>query len=65
MLAGDSSARSSAIAIAIRETGALAATRRLAEDHASRALDALAALPAGAARDALETVVLASLERVS
>ncbi|HEY3806395.1 MAG TPA: polyprenyl synthetase family protein [Kofleriaceae bacterium] len=54
-----------AIAIAIRETGALAATRKLAEDHAGRALEALAGLPAGPARDALETVVLASLERVS
>jgi octaprenyl-diphosphate synthase len=54
-----------AIAIAIRETGALAATRKLAEEHAGRALEALAGLPAGPARDALDTVVLASLERVS
>jgi octaprenyl-diphosphate synthase len=54
-----------AIAIAVRETGALAATRKLAEEHANRALDALAGLPEGPPRDALETVVLASLERVS
>jgi len=53
------------IATAVRETGALAATRRLAEEHANRALDALAGLPGGASRDALETVVLASLERKS
>ena len=54
-----------AIAAAVRETGALVATRRLAEDHAHRALEALAPLPVGAARDALETVALASLERTS
>jgi octaprenyl-diphosphate synthase len=54
-----------AIASAVRETGALVATRKLAEDHAGRALDALTTLPIGPARDALETVVLASLERVS
>jgi octaprenyl-diphosphate synthase len=64
VLAGDS-CEVEPIAMAIRETGALAATRRLAEDHANRALEALAGLPTGAARDALETVVLASLERVS
>jgi octaprenyl-diphosphate synthase len=64
VLAGDNR-EVDAIAIAVRETGALAATRKLAEDHANRALDALAGLPAGAPRDALETVVLASLERVS
>ena len=56
---------SSAIATAIRETGALIATRKLAEEHANRALEALTALPEGPARDALETVVLASLERKS
>ena len=50
---------------AIRETGALVATRELAEEHANRALDALSTLPKGPARDALETVVLASLERRS
>ncbi len=61
----DSASEVDAIATAVRETGALAATRKLAEDHANRALDALAGLPAGAPRDALETVVLASLERVS
>jgi len=54
-----------AIATAIRETGALVATRKLAEEHANRALEALAILPEGPARDALETVVLASLERKS
>lgn len=54
-----------AIASAVRATGALSATRALAEEHAQRAIDALAPLPAGAARDALETVALASLERQS
>jgi octaprenyl-diphosphate synthase len=54
-----------AIASAIRETGALVATRKLAEEHANRALEALTVLPEGPARDALETVVLASLERKS
>ncbi|HEX7701932.1 MAG TPA: polyprenyl synthetase family protein [Kofleriaceae bacterium] len=54
-----------AIANAIRETGALVATRKLAEEHANRALEALTVLPEGPARDALETVVLASLERKS
>ena len=54
-----------AIATAIRETGALVATRKLAEEHANRALEALTVLPEGPARDALETVVLASLERKS
>ena len=54
-----------AIATAIRETGALVATRKLAEEHANRALEALAMLQEGPARDALETVVLASLERKS
>ena len=50
---------------AVRATGALAATRRLAEEHAERALSALEPLPAGPARDALATVALASLERAS
>ena len=54
-----------AIANAVRATGALAATRALAEEHAQRAIAALAPLPAGSARDALETVALASLERQS
>jgi octaprenyl-diphosphate synthase len=54
-----------AVAAAVRATGALAATRTLAEDHARRALAALAPLPPGPARDALETVALASLERKS
>jgi geranylgeranyl pyrophosphate synthase len=67
VLAADEPAASDvdAIAAAVRETGALAATRKLAEEHANRALDALAGLPEGPPRDALETVVLASLERVS
>jgi octaprenyl-diphosphate synthase len=54
-----------AIANAVRATGALSATRALAEEHARRAIEALALLPAGPARDALETVALASLERTS
>jgi octaprenyl-diphosphate synthase len=54
-----------AVASAVRATGALSATRALAEEHAQRAIEALAPLPAGAARDALETVALASLERQS
>jgi octaprenyl-diphosphate synthase len=54
-----------AIAAAVRGTGALAVTRRLAEEHAERALHALEPLPAGPARDALATVALASLERKS
>lgn len=54
-----------AIASAVRATGALAATRALAEDHVARALAVLDELPAGPARDALVTVALASLERTS
>jgi octaprenyl-diphosphate synthase len=54
-----------AIAARIRGTGALAATRALAEDHVRRALGVLDELPAGPARDALATVALASLERTS
>jgi octaprenyl-diphosphate synthase len=54
-----------AIANAVRATGALTATRALAEEHAQRAVAALDPLPAGSARDALETVALASLERQS
>jgi octaprenyl-diphosphate synthase len=54
-----------AIAGAVRATGALAATRALAEDHVARALAVLDELPAGPARDALVTVALASLERTS
>lgn len=53
------------VAAAVRATGALTATRLVAEHHARRALDAIAVLPTGPARDALETVVLASLERKS
>ena len=54
-----------AIAAAVRATGALAATRALAEDHVERALVVLDELPAGPPRDALVTVALASLERTS
>ena len=54
-----------AIAAAVQKTGALEATRELAEQHVRHALDALAALPAGTARESLETVALASLERTS
>jgi len=54
-----------AIAGTVRATGALAATRALAEDHVERALAVLEELPAGAPRDALTTVALASLERTS
>jgi octaprenyl-diphosphate synthase len=54
-----------AIAAAVRATGALAAARELAEEHVERALAVLEELPAGAPRDALVTVALASLERTS
>jgi octaprenyl-diphosphate synthase len=54
-----------AIAATVRETGALAATRSLAEEHVERALVVLEELPPGATRDALVTVALASLERMS
>jgi octaprenyl-diphosphate synthase len=54
-----------AVAARIRATGALAATRALAEEHVRRALAVLEELPAGPARDALVTVALASLERSS
>jgi len=54
-----------AIADTVRATGALAATRSLAEEHVQRALVVLEELPEGPARDALETVALASLERTS
>jgi len=64
-LASEDPIELAAIATAVRETGALIATRRLAEDHARRALEALAPLAAGPALDALETVALASLERKS
>jgi octaprenyl-diphosphate synthase len=54
-----------AIAAAVKATGALTATRQLAEEHVERALAVLEELPAGPARDALVTVALASLERTS
>jgi len=53
------------LATAIRATGALVATRALAEDRVQRALDELVALPVGPAREALVTVALASLQRMS
>lgn len=54
-----------AIASVVRASGALTATRALAEEHVQRALDVLEELPTGAAREALVTVALASLERQS
>ena len=54
-----------AIAACVRATGALAATRALTEEHVERALVVLEELPAGAPREALVTVALASLERTS
>jgi len=62
---GVAPAELAAIATCVRETGALAITRRLAEQHAQHALAELDALPRGPARDALATVALASLERTS
>ncbi|CAN5738102.1 polyprenyl synthetase family protein [soil metagenome] len=53
------------IASTVRASGALGATRSLAEEHVQRALSVLEELPAGPARDALVTVALASLERQS
>jgi octaprenyl-diphosphate synthase len=64
-LAVPDAASLAAIAAAVRSTGALVATRRLAEDHAHRALQAIDGFTVGPARDALETVALASLERTS
>jgi octaprenyl-diphosphate synthase len=54
-----------AIAATVRATGALTATRTLAEEHVQHALAVLEELPAGPPREALETVALASLERTS
>jgi octaprenyl-diphosphate synthase len=53
------------LATAVRATGALTATRALAEERVRRALGELEELPAGPAREALVTVALASLERSS
>ncbi len=53
------------IASTVRASGALVATRSLAEEHVQRALNVLEELPAGPPRDALVTVALASLERQS
>jgi len=60
-----SSAELAAIAAAVRETGALVETRRLAEEHVDHALAVLEELPACGARESLVTVALASLERAS
>jgi octaprenyl-diphosphate synthase len=65
LASGATGAELAAIAGRVKATGALTATRRLAEEHVGRALDVLATLPAGPPRDALETVALASLERTS
>jgi octaprenyl-diphosphate synthase len=67
LLADERVSRDALVAVAarIRATGALAATRSLAEEHVKRALGVLEELPAGPARDALATVALASLERTS
>jgi octaprenyl-diphosphate synthase len=53
------------VAAQIRATGALTATRALAEEHVQRAIAVLDELPPGPAREALVTVALASLERTS
>jgi octaprenyl-diphosphate synthase len=53
------------LANAVRATGALTATRALAEERVKRALAELEELPSGPAREALVTVALASLERAS
>ena len=50
---------------AVRATDALAHTRAAAELHASRAQDALAALPAGPYRDALDTLARIAVDRRS
>jgi octaprenyl-diphosphate synthase len=67
LLADDAPPREALLALAtsVRATGALAATRALAEERVKHALAELDALPVGPARDALVTVALASLERVS
>ncbi|MCX5743739.1 MAG: polyprenyl synthetase family protein [Proteobacteria bacterium] len=54
-----------AIARIVRSSGALKATRELAEEHVRGALGVLEELPVGPAREALVTVALASLERAS
>jgi octaprenyl-diphosphate synthase len=64
-LATESPSDLASIAAAIRDTGALAATRSLAEEHVDHAIAVLDELPAGPAREALVTVALASLERLS
>lgn len=67
LLADDTPSRDALakLAASVRATGALAATRALAEERVRRALAELEHLPAGPARDALVTVALASLERAS
>ncbi len=67
LLADPAPARSALVelATAVRATGALVATRALAEERVRCALDELDALPQGSAREALVTVALASLQRAS
>ena len=48
---------------ALQRTEALDATRRLAAEHAEKAVEAIAGLPGGRAKDALHTVALATIER--
>ena len=50
---------------ALERTGGLAATTALAEEHAALAVEALAELPEGPARDALKTVALVTVHRPS
>ncbi|MBX3249839.1 MAG: polyprenyl synthetase family protein [Myxococcales bacterium] len=52
-----------ALLAALDRSGALEATRALAQAHAERALAAIEGLPGGRAKDALHTVALATIER--
>ncbi|MDQ3036708.1 MAG: polyprenyl synthetase family protein [Myxococcota bacterium] len=60
---GDEAARFAQIAKVLERSGALADCRTLAETHAARAVDALAALPQGRAIDSLVTVAEATVAR--
>jgi octaprenyl-diphosphate synthase len=53
----------SEITLALHRSGALEESRRFAERFVAEALEALATLPAGPARDALETVAQAAITR--
>jgi octaprenyl-diphosphate synthase len=55
--------RAAELVAGLRRTGALDATRRLAEERVAAAIAALSSLPAGPARDALVTVAEATLLR--